>query len=180
MGTCSCQVWKQGKTDGWATASSWWLTLAAALTLPMHLSLMQVPVVGQSQFMDSPGREPGVTMMDWRTGNGTAKYWTTRLVIDSVSVGDHFQPTAVAPSALQGSNATPPVFAQAWIRHGTSTRQVLVVNKRNANATVTVAGATWVRIVDEYTGEQAPRSAPVVADTVELGPYATAVVTVAS
>ena len=45
-----------------------------------------IPVVGQSQFMDSPDREPGVSMMDWRNGNPTAKYWILKLVIESVEV----------------------------------------------------------------------------------------------
>ena len=68
-----------------------------------------VGVVGQSQFMDSPDREPGVSMMDWSTGNGTAKYWINRLVIESVALGDVFVETTIT---------SPRVHAQGYVHGG--------------------------------------------------------------
>jgi hypothetical protein len=46
-----------------------------------------VAVVAQSQFMDAPGQEPSVTMLDWTTGLGTAKYWVNDLLLETYATG---------------------------------------------------------------------------------------------
>ena len=57
-----------------------------------------VPVVGMSQFMDDIKREPGVTMIDWINGNGTARYWALKLLRDACAPGDSFVQTDVTPA----------------------------------------------------------------------------------
>jgi hypothetical protein len=37
--------------------------------------------------MDAPGQEPSVTMLDWSTGLGTAKYWVNDLLLSSYVPG---------------------------------------------------------------------------------------------
>jgi hypothetical protein len=49
-----------------------------------------IAVVAQSQFMDAPGQEPSVTMLDWSTGLGTAKYWVNDLLLTSYTSGSEF------------------------------------------------------------------------------------------
>ena len=133
----------------------------------------RLPVVGQSQFMDSPDREPGVSMLDWRNGNGTAKYWVTRLLIESFAPGrDRFAATA--------SNDTAQLYAQAFVG-GTTMKRLLLINKRNAAASVALSGVTCctVRVVDSLTNEGPPRAEHCGASgTLTLAAYATAVVEV--
>ena len=126
-----------------------------------------VGVVGQSQFVDSADREPGVSMVDWTNGNGTAKYWVLRMVVEATALGDTFRKTAV--------NATQ-VFAQAFT-HGAEKR-VLLINKQNAPATVALAGADTARVVDEGTNQGPPREVVGLDGSILLAPFATAVVTV--
>ena len=42
----------------------------------------------QSQYMDAPGQEPSVSMLDWSTGRGTAKYWVNDLLLSSFTPGE--------------------------------------------------------------------------------------------
>jgi len=135
-----------------------------------------VKVVSQSQFMDSPDREPGVTMMDWRTGNGTAKYWVTHLLIESFAAGeDEFRETVVTKEGAAD------VHAQAFARVEVGKkeyRQVLLINKSNSQATVSIPGAAGeARVVDEQSNQSAPRIIRLGSGgTLTLGAYATAVV----
>jgi len=132
-----------------------------------------VAVVGQSQYMDSPDREAGVTMMDWTSGNGTAKYWVNRLIIESVSLGDQFRSTVTASK----TGPAAPLFAQAYTHGGTSNR-VLLINKQNAPTTITIAGGTTARIVDSMSNQGPPRTVAMVAGVILLDAFATAIVTV--
>ena len=151
----------------WVAGGSYWAYLwarAAAAQGP------KVAVVGQSQFMDSPDREAGVSMLDWTNGHGTAKYWINRLIIESVSLGDLFVETSID---------TTRVHAQGYVRHGAGGKwSVLLINKQNANSTVTVAGAVSARVVDERSNEGPPRTETLAGGRVTLGPFATAVVDV--
>lgn len=158
-----------GLTDPvyWVASGSYWAYLWARVAVSPRGSA--VPVVGQSQFMDSPDREPGVTMMKWETGEGTTKYWVTRLVIESIKVGDAFHPSNSSSSALFAAGFT---GAQGF-------RRVLLINKQNVNTTVLVAGATSAAIVDEASNEKPARRVPL-SGQILLGPYATAVVDISS
>ena len=82
-----------------------------------------------------------------------------------------FRPTTVDPAAK------PYLFAQGYLTG--STRRVLLINKQNANATVAIAGAISARVVDQRSHQSPPREERLVANTIILGPYATAVVMVA-
>ena len=107
--------------------------------------------------------------MDWRTGEGTAKYWVNRLLIESVSMGDAFRATSTNSSAVHAQGFT----------HGHE-RRVLLVNKRNEVATVVVDGALTARVVDELTHQGPPREETLQGGAVTLRPFATAVVAVRS
>ena len=149
-----------------------------------------VDVVGHSQLMDAPGQEPSVTLLDWASGNGTAAYWATWLVVRAFAPGDEFVATT--------SNATA-VYAQAW-RHtcaegrpdlpgatpGAQYQRVLLINKLLAPSVAAVAG-TWractAWTVDQRTGLSPPLTTTCVArdGTVQaqLDGYATVVLQLA-
>lgn len=132
---------------------------------------IDLPVVGMSQLMDDVTREPGVTMLDWTNGKGTARYWALRLLREAVAPGDSFVPTTAGIAT---------VFAQAVVTAGSDSKRVVVVNKVCAESTVTVRGATpscHALMVDTVSGEGAPRKVACGSGgTVALGPFATAVV----
>ena len=108
---------------------------------------------------------------DWRSGNATAKYWALRLVVEEVRVGvSDFRPTTV------DAKARPYLFAQGYLTG--ATRRVLLINKQNANATVSIAGALSARVVDELSHQSPPRQVRELNNTITLGPYAIAVVLV--
>ena len=117
-----------------------------------------------------------VTMMDWRNGNATAKYWVLKLVSETVAVGEsEFRPTT--------SSADATLFAQGILgtRSNAQTKVVLLINKRNSPVTVTVPGATSATIVDSKTHQSPPRTEAITATTpLVLAAYATAFVTVAA
>ena len=117
--------------------------------------------------------QPLHSYRDWRTGNATAKYWVLRLVLEEVHVGvSEFRPSTV------DSAARPYLFAQGYLT-GT-TRKVLLINKQNANATVSLAGAVSARVVDERSHQNPPREETGLRNTITLGPFATAIVVVGS
>jgi hypothetical protein len=151
----------------WVASGAYWAYFWAR-TAVRHGA--NVGVVGQSQFVDSPDREAGVTMMDWTNGNGTAKYWVTRLIVESTAMGDVFRTTTVDAGA--------PVYAQAFT-HGTE-RRVLFINKQNAPISVALAGAATARVVDALTNQSPPREEPSLNGSITLAPFATAIVTVAA
>ena len=86
-------------------------------------------------------------------------------------MGDTFHnTTASVPDA---------VFAVGYTHAPSAERRVLVINKRNANATVAIQDAESARVVDEVTGEQPPRVLEANGGVIVLGPFATAIVTLA-
>jgi hypothetical protein len=87
-----------------------------------------VRVVGQSQLVDSYPQEPSVTMLDWASGRGTARYWVLQLLLESVSEGD----ALVLTEGADGS-----VFAQAFTR-SSSRLSILLVNKKAVPVKVVV------------------------------------------
>ena len=119
-----------------------------------------------------PDRELAVTMMDWRNCNGTAKYWTLQLLLDYTAIGDSFVTTAVNSSS---------VYAQGYLHSvgGGDERLVVLINKQDAPASVTVnmATACTADVVDTATNQDPPRrdTYPMVC-TVNLGPYSIAIV----
>lgn len=64
-----------------------------------------VEVLGQSQLAGSPKipewgiplpQYPSVSMLDWRTGLGNARYWVLKLLVENIAVGDTFYSTSVS------------------------------------------------------------------------------------
>jgi len=76
-------------------------------TLFGELSQMGFDVLGESQLMGSPpipqwdipdAQFPSVSMLNWTTGMGNARYWVLKLLIDSFSPGDRFVKTDSRPN----------------------------------------------------------------------------------
>ena len=151
-----------------------------------------VRVLGASQLMDAPGQEPSVTLLDWSTGAGTARFWVVKLLVDETAVGDEFVATTAAAStppsqaspAAAAAAADAGVFAQGFTSSD-GTRRLALVNKRHGFANVSVdcgAGCACLGslVVDEATGLQPARAGDACTAAgggvgLTLAPFATAV-----
>eukprot|EP00054_Salpingoeca_dolichothecata_P032975 m.266817 g.266817 ORF g.266817 m.266817 type:complete len:637 (+) comp31560_c0_seq1:162-2072(+) len=70
-----------------------------------NLALMGVDVLGHSQLAGSPKipewgiplpQYPSVSLLDWRTGYGNARYWVLKLLLENFAPGDIFVNTTVS------------------------------------------------------------------------------------
>ena len=99
------------------------------------------------------------------------------MIIESVSLGDLFVETSIDSTGAGRFDLK--VHAQGFVHGGAEgSWRVLLINKQNANSTVTVAGAVSARVVDERSNEGPPRTESLVGGQITLGPFATAIVSV--
>ena len=115
---------------------------------------------------------PSVALLNWTTGEGTAKYWTSKLLIDTADI-DHDQAVLTQTSDESGAN----IFSQAFV--GTNDRRwVLIINKRYASVDVFLPGATGGRlqIINEASGFGPATEVILTLSRITLSPFAIAVV----
>jgi hypothetical protein len=148
-------------------AAYWNLAGALYADLFIELSRMQIDIAGESQLVGYPTQFPSVSMMDWTTNQPNARFWVLKLIKDSFHPGDKLVETRLASSD---------VSAQAFITP--AGRKLLLVNKRNRSVPVMLpdAGGATVLAVDPETGDHPARAVQLAAGTVQLEPFAVAVV----
>jgi len=116
------------------------------------LSSYNVDILGESQMVGYPTQFPSVSMVNWTSGEGTARYWILKLLIDNFN--------GKTPMKLyQTSNSdTSDTFAQAYITSD-GVKKLLFINKKDSEFTISLpSSVTSVQYVDLSTG---------------FGPYAT-------
>ena len=159
----------------WVAAAGYWAYVFARVANESST----VVQVGASQLMDANGQEPSVTLLDWSSGLGTARFWIVRLVVESIALGDQLVfTTAVATGGGVSADAVFAIGVQA--PDGTGHR-VLLINKRNAFASVVVScgdgpcNCASARVIDEANGLLPARGVACDATgAIELAPFATA------
>ena len=115
---------------------------------------------------------PSVSLLNWTTGEGTAKYWTTKLLIETADI-DNDQAVVTQTSDVGGMN----LFSQAFVgRNGR--RWVLIINKRFANIDVFLPGCTGgqIQIINEASGFGPATKVTLTLSKITLSPFAIAVV----
>ncbi len=148
--------------------SYWNLCSAMYAYLYAELAQLGVEVVGESQLVGYPSQFPSVSMVNWNTGQPNARFWTLKLLRDHFGPGDKLVHTEAGGS----------LYAQGFLTRD-GKRTLLLVNERDRPLNVTVpggAGATE-EFVDQGTGEHPPASATLESDSVSLGGFAVALVT---
>ena len=161
----------------------WNLSGATYAYLFGELSRMGIDGVHESQLVGYPSQFPSVSMLDWNTGKGNARYRVLELLRAHFSPGDRMVASQSSVATTNGAGYTTVAgelapYAYAVIgkdgRH-----RVLLVNRRNAAARVTVPGARGATLayVDESTGLNPPASRSLDADTIDLSAFSVAVVT---
>ncbi|CAF0787810.1 unnamed protein product [Adineta ricciae] len=144
------------------------------------LSRQGIDVVGHSQLVGYPHlpdlqlepQYPSVALLNWTTGEGTAKYWTSKLLIDTADI-DNDQAVVTQTTDVGDRN----IFSQAFVRKDLR-RWVLIVNKRYANVDVTIANCTGgqMQIINEASGFGPPTLVALTSDQITLSAFAVAVV----
>jgi hypothetical protein len=154
----------------------WALSGAVVAYLWSHLTEIGIDLVGIAEFMDYPGMIPGVTLVDWDTGAPNARYWAAKLLIDHFRPGDALVPTTAGWGPDMPDSR---VHARAFVS-AEGRRRLLLVNKTPQAIPVSLGDAPSggeVTMVDTSTGAEPPKTLPLSGGGLELGPFATAVVT---
>jgi hypothetical protein len=148
--------------------SYWNLCGALYAYLFGELANMGIETVNASQLVGYPTQYPSVSLVDWETGQPNARFWVLKLLKDRFAPGDKLVRTA---------QPGPFVYAQAFLSRGNK-RRLLLVNRRNRDIEVAVAGAAGatMRFVDQTTEFQPPSSTTLKQEVVRLGGYSVAVV----
>ncbi|MGD0010547.1 MAG: glycosyl hydrolase family 39 [Terriglobia bacterium] len=134
-----------------------------------ELARFGIDVAGESQMVGYPSQFPGVSMVDWNTGQPNARYWVLKLLHDNFGPGDKLVDT---------TSAIPHVYAQGFVTRD-GKRKLLLVNERDRDFDLSIAGSNGaeVVVVDQTTGFQPPATANLNADQITLRGLAVAVVT---
>ncbi|MGH9444606.1 MAG: GH39 family glycosyl hydrolase [Terriglobia bacterium] len=149
--------------------SYWNLCSAMYAYLYGNLANLGIQVAGESQLVGYPSQFPSVSMVNWKTGQPNARFWTLKLL------HDHFGPR----DKLVSSHASIPyVYAQGFATRD-GKHAVLLANERNRSFTITIPGAAGgvEEYVDQTTAEQPPATAELSGDMLTLRGFGVAVVT---
>ena len=115
---------------------------------------------------------PSVTMLNWTTGEGTAKYWTSKLLIETADI-DNDQAVVTQTTDVGGQH----VFVQAFVGKN-DRRWVLIVNKRYTAVNVILPGCIGGRmqVVNEASGFGPATEMTLTLSEITLSPFAVAVI----
>jgi len=151
--------------------SYWNLSAATYAYVYAELARQGIDVAGESQLVGYPTQFPSVSMVDWSTGQGNARYWVLKLIRDSFGPGDKL---------VETSSAIPYVYAQGFVTRG-GQRRVLLVNERDRAFEISLPGAEGaeMQFVDQTTATRPPASTRLTGDKLELRGFGVAVVTFA-
>mmetsp|Transcript_48329 Transcript_48329/g.114911 ORF Transcript_48329/g.114911 Transcript_48329/m.114911 type:complete len:183 (+) Transcript_48329:1-549(+) len=100
------------------------------------LAPLGVEVLGQSQLAGSPKipewgiplpQYPSVSLLDWRTGYGNARYWVLKLLIEEFAPGDQL----VTAGVVEAVDASKPQLSCLAALKKDGARKLLIVNHLN-------------------------------------------------
>jgi Glycosyl hydrolases family 39 len=134
-----------------------------------ELAKIGIDAAGESQLVGYPTQFPSVSMVDWNDGKPNARFWVLKLLHDSFGPGDK----------IVGSEDTPPnLYSLAFLKQNAEKR-VLIVNKRDRTASVSISGASGgqIQFVDPSTGFGPPATAKLTSDELKIGGFSVSLVT---
>jgi hypothetical protein len=149
----------------------WSLSGSLFAYLYVNLAKLGIDVIAESQLVGYPTQYPSVSMMNWITGEPNARYWTLKLLIDNFGPGDVLVDTKI-------ENDTD----EAITSQGFKTKEgnkILVINKRNRIVTLHLPDqckGKKIRVTDISTGDKTPAISTIDATSIELKPFAVAVI----
>jgi hypothetical protein len=133
-----------------------------------------IELVSASQLVGYPSQFPSVTMLDWQTGAPNARYRALQLLLANFAVGD-----TLVDSRVTGGLGRPTVLAQAMVTP--AGRKILLINQRNHPLLLALAEPVphgTLASVDVTTGSEPARVMEFSGGSLELAPFAVAVLTI--
>ncbi len=156
-------------------ASYWNLAGAEYGYIFAELTQLGIDVAGESQLVGYPTQFPSVSMVDWNNGKSNARLWVLKLLHDNFGPGDKI--VEIAPTSPFAPEQ-PYVTGLAVVTKA-GKRKMLLVNKRDRNLDLSIAGAAGSRFdyVDVTTGFQPPASAKLASDKLMIHGFSVGVLT---
>src|SRR6266576_1297551 len=155
--------------------SYWNLAGAEYAYIFAELTRLGIDVAGESQLVGYPTQFPSVSMVDWNNGKPTARLWVLKLLHDNFGPGDKIMENVPAsPSAPDH-----PYLTGLAVVTKAGKRKMLLVNKRDRNLDLSIAGAAGGRFdyVDVTTGFQPPASTKLASDKLMIHGFSVGVLT---
>src|SRR6266480_4331295 len=155
--------------------SYWNLAGAEYAYIFVELTRLGIDVAGESQLVGYPTQFPSVSMVDWNNGKPNARLWVLKLLHDNFGPGDKIMEIAPAsPSAPDH-----PYLTGLAVVTKAGKRKMLLVNKRDRNLDLSIAGAAGGRFdyVDVTTGFQPPASTKLASDKLMIHGFSVGVLT---
>jgi len=155
--------------------SYWNLAGAEYAYLFAELTRLGIDVVGESQLVGYPTQFPSVSMVEWNNGKPNARLWVLKLLHDNFGPADKIVEFApVSPFVTDH-----PYLTGLAVVTKAGKRKMLLVNKRDRNLDLSIAGAAGSRFdyVDVTTGFQPPASAKLASDKLMIHGFSVGVLT---
>ena len=145
-----------------------------------QLAIQGIDILGESQLMGYPEipaqqfpanegdpvpvQHASVTLIDWESGQGNARYWVLKLLIDHFGVGDKIINTTFTDNDR--------FYAQGFIDTD-GNKKILIVNKVNNNTMVTFNGVNGGKmyVIDLESGNGPAYVWDVYNNVYEMRPY---------
>ena len=153
--------------------SYWNLTGAMYAYLFGELTRMGIDVAGESQLVGYPTQFPSVSMVDWNDGKPNPRFRVLQLLHANFGPGDR----VVEPGG-DASSRSPFLYAMPVMTRD-NRKRILLVNKGQRGIDVQVSGAAGgsLEYVDESTGFSPAKKVNVNSDTIKLGGFSVAALT---
>jgi len=148
----------------------YWNAAAAHYTYDfMNLAQQGIDILGESQMVGYVSQYPSVSMVNYTTGEGTARYWVLSLLLQ------HFGVDRTQKSFDTSSSDESLIYAQGWTDDNKSDQQKLIlINKKSTPQQVTLSlkfEAALVQYVDPSTGFGPHQSYILTTTTMQLLPF---------
>ena len=158
--------------------SYWNLSGAIFAYVYARLATMGIDMAHGSELIDYPGQFAGTNMVDWETGQPTARYWVLKLLCDHFGPGDKLVDTSTSMPSLDPDLTAPYVYAQGFVKRD-GKREILLINKRDRDFEAVIPGGAGARVevVDQTTAFNPPATHQLENDNLSLPAFAVAVVT---
>jgi hypothetical protein len=145
-------------------------------------SLHQSQLVAYPGYLGLDSQNPAVAMLDYRTGEGTAKWWALALLRQEIVVNARGESDAAAiemdARIRAGSFATAEnaIFIQ-WVNTST-TLKCFLINMHSATHSISIldAAGSPYRLIDETTGNEPAKAGILDVDLITLRQFAIMVV----
>jgi len=150
----------------------WNMVAAQNAYVYTKLAALGIDAVGMSQMVGYPSQYPSVSMVNWETGVGNARYFTLKLIIKHIGVQNGNRDVTLVQTEQQSPN----LFVQSFIVGGKSqpwVKKTLIVNKSSTTVNVEVDGLDRgsLEYLDTTTGLYTDAKQVEVGRAVQVGPY---------